>query len=162
MYLFYTQDSHDFTYLFLCHKTVGICSLRILESRTPNQSSTGLHSQKVPEGRPLSLSESGTSSHSLAVVTWFEPLSPSSHVSFCFKLFDWKLHIDNIWCYQYTHYSWAMGVDMEQRILQLPFPNTKIMYSALPLLEKEITTNLLLKLVELLNFRKELCVGLYL
>lgn len=39
--------------------------------------------------------------------------------------------------------------------------NTRIIYSVLSLLEKEIATNLFFKLVELLNFRKELWVYIY-
>lgn len=39
--------------------------------------------------------------------------------------------------------------------------NSRILYSVLSLLEKEIATKLLLKLVELLNFRKELWVYIY-
>lgn len=44
----------------------------------------------------------------------------------------------------------------------VPSPrNARILYSVLSSLEKEIATKLLLKLVELLNFRKELWVYIY-
>lgn len=39
--------------------------------------------------------------------------------------------------------------------------NARILDSVLSLLEKEIATKLLLKLIELLNFRKELWVYIY-